>query len=185
MESTAILQNQLLTEAAENKSAEISLVAGRSDAHLVELILAGEDQTAFREIFERHKRFVAMVARRYFREPDKIEEIVQISFTKAYFELKEFRGENEFSLASWLSKITINSCLDAIKKNKRQPESLLCEFTEIESENLFAKLSCGEKVENNLIERDLAEKLLSQLPAADRALLQMLFVEEMSVSKNR
>jgi RNA polymerase sigma-70 factor, ECF subfamily len=182
MENTAILQNQLLV-VAEDESKEISTADGKSDAYLVNLVLAKEEQAAFEEIFNRHKKSVTIVARRYFREPQKIEEIVQISFTKAYFELKNFRGENEFSLASWLGKIAINTCLDAIKKNKRKPEDLLCEFTETESEIIFARLTSADNAENKLIKRDLAEKLLSQLPLADRALLQMLFVEEMSVSE--
>lgn len=104
------------------------------------LVLAG-DESAFEEIFEKHKRIVAIVAARYFRQPPQIEEIIQIAFAKAYFELKNFRGKNDFSLASWLAKITANACLDAIKKSKRKPENLLSEFSEDEKNiNYFNRL---------------------------------------------
>lgn len=182
MENTAILNNQIIALSAEIESGQVEISVEKSDSQLVSLVLAG-DETAFEDIFEHYKRYAAIVAGRYFREPEKIEEIVQISFTKAFFDLRKFRGKNEFSLASWLGKIVVNACLDAIKKSKRKPETLLCEFTENESEILFSKLSGACDVENILVERDLAEKLLSQLPVADRALMQMIFVEEMSVKE--
>ena len=148
---------------------------------MVKIVLAG-DETAFEQIFERHKRLVAFVANRYFQRPEQIEEIIQISFTKVYFELKKFRGEHDLSLASWLGRITTNACLDALRKQKRKPENLLCELSVSESEILLADTPPNDKTtEKSLIERDLAEKLLSHLKAEDRAILQMLDAEEMSV----
>lgn len=157
--------------------------AGNTDARLVELVLAG-DETAFEQIFERYKRLAATIASRYFRRAEQIEEIIQISFTKAYFELKNFRGQHASSMASWLARITTNACLDALRSQNRKSENLLCEFSEPEIETLFAAVpGNGSNTEKSLVERDLAEKLLSRLGAEDRALLQMLDAEEMSVSE--
>ncbi len=88
-----------------------------SDKQLVELVLSGSE-TAFEQIFDRYKRLTASIAGRYFRRPDQIEEIMQISFAKAYFDLKSFRGANDFSLAKWLGRITTNACLDALRNQK-------------------------------------------------------------------
>ena len=181
MENLVIRQHNLAAIRAEDKVAADNSSVEKSDAELVKLVLAGND-AAFAEIFERYKRIVALIAARYFRQPQEVEEMIQISFTKAYFELKSFRGGHDFSLAGWLGKITSNACLDAIKKKKRQPEDLLCEFSDSENEAILG-LKNGENVENDLVGRILAEKLLANLPAADRALLEMLLIEEMSVAE--
>jgi len=52
----------------------------RSDKQLAELVLEG-DETAFEELFDRHKRLVASIASRYFRRPEQVEEIIQINLT--------------------------------------------------------------------------------------------------------
>jgi RNA polymerase sigma-70 factor, ECF subfamily len=159
-------------------------VQEKSDAQLVELVLAG-DETAFEQIFHRHKRLAAFVAARYFRQPEQIEEIIQISFAKAFFELAEFRGERDASFAGWLGRIATNACLDVLRKQKRKPENLLSELSEAESEALLAdwRQSDQSDAENSHARRDLAEKLLSRLSAEDRAILQMLDAEEMSVAE--
>lgn len=174
-------QNEILMPCAETKSAEIAACLEKTDRQLIELVLTGEE-TAFEQIFERYKRLVAVVASRYFQRPEEIEEIIQISFAKVYFELGNFRGSFDFSLASWLARITTNACLDTLRNQKRKPENLICELSDADAEILFADVQPKNKTtENLLIERDLAEKLLSKLPAEDRAILQMIYEEEMSI----
>ena len=172
-----------MTRAQDEECAGGESRAEISDAQLVELVLAG-DETAFEKIFGRHKRLAASIAARYFRRPEQIEEIIQITFAKAFFDLTYFRGANERSFAGWLGKITTNACLDALRNSKRKPENLLCELSEAESESLFADLRHDwNSAENSHISRDLAEKLLSRLTPEDRAVLQMLDAEEMSVAE--
>ncbi len=182
MDYTPTWQDGLqISRAVEEKSAEFEITVEKSDSQLVELILSGEE-TAFENLFDRYKRLVASIACRYFQRPEQIEEIVQISFAKVYFDLKRFRGDHNFSFASWIGKITTNACLDALRTQKRKPENLWCEFSEAETEILFADAANDEKTaENSAIERDLAQKLLSKLSAEDRAILQMLDAEEMTV----
>ena len=183
MDYSTAWQDEKFMPDTEDESAEPVTRAENSDRRLVELVLAG-DETAFEQIFERYKRLVASIASRYFQRPEQIEEIVQIGFAKAYFELERFRGRHDASLASWLCKITTNACLDALRSQNRKSENLLCELSQTEIEILFAAASAGnENTEKSLVERDLAEKLLSRLAADDRAILQMLDAEEMSVSE--
>lgn len=172
----------LMTRSNDEGAADFVAVE-KSDAQLVELVLA-DDETAFENIFERYKRFVASIAARYFQRPEQIEEIIQISFAKVYFELKDFRGRHDLSLASWVARITTNSCLDALRRQKRKAENLICELSEAETEALLAEpVDSHKSSEKSLVDRDLAEKLLSHLAGEDRALLQMLDAEEMSVAE--
>jgi RNA polymerase sigma-70 factor (ECF subfamily) len=157
--------------------------AVRTDPQLIELVLAG-DENAFEQIFDRHKRVVARTAARYFQRPEQIEEIIQIAFAKAFVELPKFRGAHELSLPSWLGRIAANACLDTLRSQKRKPEDLQCELTTGETETILdLAASPGLSSEESLISRDLSQKLLANLPADDRALLQMLHVDEMSVAQ--
>jgi RNA polymerase sigma-70 factor (ECF subfamily) len=181
MDYPAIWQNEILMERRDSETPQIEVYSEMTDKQLAELVLAGEE-SAFEHIFDRYKRLVVATAARYFHRPEQIEEIIQISFAKVYFELKNFRGRYDFSLAGWLGRITTNACLDALRNQKRKPENLVCELSDEETEFLFAdEQSDYKSAENLYIERDLAEKLLSNLTADDRALLQMLYDEELSV----
>jgi len=172
---------------AANNSTDVSVCSDTSDNRLVELILAG-DETAFEQLFERYKRLVGATAARYFQQPEQIEEIIQITFAKVFFELKDFRGKHDFSLASWLGKIATNTCLNTLRTKKCKAENQLSSLSRSGIETLLrgsernggAGISGAEKC---LVERDLAEKLLSNLGREDRALLQMLYVEEKSISE--
>lgn len=157
--------------------------AERTDAQLIELILAG-DQTAFEQLFNRHKRLVARTAARYFQRHEQIEEIIQISFAKTYLELAKFRGEHSFSFHSWIGRITANACLDTIRSNNRKPEELQCELSENEAQSVLdLTANTDESPEDSIVNRDLTNKLLSRLPTEDRALLHMIYVDEMSIAE--
>src|SRR5215207_3578035 len=129
------LQNENLISRADDPAAEGAVSAVRTDRQLVDLVIAG-DGYAFEQLFDRHKRMVAMVAGRYLRRPEQIEEIIQISFAKAFVELANFRGRHDLSLASWLARITVNACVDTLRSQKRKPENLCCDLSEDEAESL-------------------------------------------------
>lgn len=159
------------------------VVAERTDAQLVELVLSGEE-SAFEEMFERHKRMVAAVASRHFRRAEEIEEVIQITFAKAFKELENFRGAYDNSFASWLATITSNTCYDALRKQLRRPEKLSCELSDSEAQALLDLTGPNlQLTEQRLSDGDLAEKLLTHLSEPDRSLLEMLYVHELSVAE--
>jgi RNA polymerase sigma-70 factor, ECF subfamily len=175
-----VLQKETAIHRAEDEALNAVFRAERTDAQLVGLILAG-DQTAFESLFDRHKRLVGSIAARYFRQPEQIEEIIQIAFAKTYVELPRFRGTFDMSFVSWLARITSNACLDVLRTQKRRPEDLLDDLDT--SEALLCEAVIHRSSEDLLIDRDLAEKLLSHLADDDRALMQMLYVEDMGVAE--
>lgn len=176
------LQNEEFLQRAEEASADAAVRSERTDKQLVDLVLAG-DQFAFEEVFDRHKRLVAIIANRYFRRPEEIEEIVQIAFAKAFIDLESFRGKFDRSLSSWLVKITMNACFDQLRSQKRKPERLNCDLSETEAAALL-ELTADTSLaaETDLIDRDLAEKLLAMIPEDDRLLLHMLYSDEMTTA---
>jgi RNA polymerase sigma-70 factor (ECF subfamily) len=182
MSITGTWQDQSVVSTPHLAEKDIVNHVARSDKQLAELVLTG-DEAAFEEIFDRHKRLVASIAARYFRRPEQIEEIIQISFAKVYFELRHFRGAHELSLAGWLSRIARNASIDALRSHKRRPEDLSCDLAENERAELFAFASNECTAEQKHIDRDLADKLLSRLSLEDRALLQMIYIEGLSIAE--
>jgi RNA polymerase sigma-70 factor (ECF subfamily) len=164
----------------ELASAPSRVLAERTDRQLVDVVLAG-DETAFEQLFDRHKYMVVKLAGRYFREHADVEEILQITFAKTFVELEKFRGLNEFSFPGWLRRIAVNACIDVLRSRKRKPEDLCCELSDAETAAISATGNRSSEV--ILADRDLIQKLLAHLDPNDRAILQMLYTEEMSVAE--
>jgi RNA polymerase sigma-70 factor (ECF subfamily) len=156
-----------------------------TDVELVGRVRDG-DETAFEELFNRHRRRVALIASRFFRQREQIEEIIQESFAKAYFALADFSNRQEASFAAWLARIAYNSCYDELRRSKRRPESPLEDVSDEDASWMKETLRAtetGSDIETATVARDLAEKLLSRLSADDRMVLIMLDAEGMSVSE--
>lgn len=154
-----------------------------SDSELVRAVLDG-DETAFGLIFERHRSFVVRLVCRFFRRREIVEELVQQIFTKAYFSLKDFRGERDQSFSAWLSRLTVNVCYDEMRRRQRRPESVFAELSENEL-NYLENVVCSSLNNNEsaLANRDLAEKLLACLDARDRLALTLFHTEDLSTAE--
>jgi len=84
--------------------------AGETDeARLVQAILAG-DHAAFDTLVRRHSPQITSAARRFLRDPNDLEDVVQETFLRAYQNLRRFRGHS--SLRTWLIQIALNVCRD-------------------------------------------------------------------------
>jgi RNA polymerase sigma-70 factor (ECF subfamily) len=171
------------TESRElHRDARAEADAGPSDAELVSQVRAG-DEAAFEELFHRHRRRVALIASRFFRRREQIEEVVQESFTKAFFALGEFSNRQAESFGAWLARIAFNVCYDELRRLKRRPESSLSELDEDEADWLRERARSAQDargVETDAVARELAAKLLARLSPEDRLVLVMLDVEGLS-----
>ena len=83
------------------------------DAELVRRALARDD-TAFRIIMERHNRRLYRIARGILRNDTEAEDVVQEAYVNAFAHLEGFRGDS--SLATWLSRITMNEALGRLRR---------------------------------------------------------------------
>lgn len=155
-----------------------------SDAELVAATRAG-DESAFAELFDRYRRRVTAIGGRFFQQPAQLEEIVQESFTKAYFALGDFAHHKEDSFASWLARIAFNTCYDELRKQTRNREQSLTAITDGDRQSIRAlvAVSSSTTLEAATINRDLANKLLRLLSADDRLVLVLLDVEGLSVAE--
>lgn len=155
-----------------------------ADDALVAAVRDG-DEAAFELLFERHRRSVTRLAYRFFYRREQVEDIVQESFASAYFALASYRGGQEKSFIAWLTRITVRTCYDALRRAKRT-ESSLSDLNEEETALLSEKLHGGgqtNEIEDTAITRDLASKLLDRLDPEDRMVLTLLSVADLSVAE--
>jgi RNA polymerase sigma-70 factor (ECF subfamily) len=171
-----------MNETADNSGHAPSREPELPDAELAARARDG-DETAFAELFVRHRRRVALIASRFFRERHQIEEVVQESFAKAFFALGEFTNRRDASFAAWLARISFNACYDELRRQKRRPEGALSDLTEEEAVSLRGRLGSETDAESAAVSRDLAAKLLARLSPEDRLVLVMLDVEGLSVAE--
>lgn len=74
------------------------------------------DRHAFDMLVVRHQRNIAHVISGYIKSPQKIEDVTQDAFIKAYRGILAFRGESQFS--TWLHRIAVNTALDHIASER-------------------------------------------------------------------
>ena len=76
------------------------------------------DREAFETLYNLHQRKVFSIALNFFGgDIDKASDVTQQVFLKIFTRLSDFRGQSEFT--TWLYRITINSCIDEQRKNRR------------------------------------------------------------------
>jgi RNA polymerase sigma-70 factor (ECF subfamily) len=86
------------------------------DQQLVDMARIG-DRDAFGALVERHQRRVWLVCRQYVGA-DEADAAAQDAWLKAWTALATFDGRAAFT--TWLTRISINVCLDQIRRRRRQ-----------------------------------------------------------------
>ncbi len=85
------------------------------DPELVNLAKDG-DMMAFEELVTRHHSRVYQRAFSMVRHDATAEDLAQQAWVKAWRRLKQFQGQSGF--LTWVTRITINACLDHLRKMK-------------------------------------------------------------------
>lgn len=73
---------------------------------------------AFSDFVEQYKDLVFTLSLRLLGNREEAEEVSQDAFIKVFKSLDTFKGDSKIS--TWVYRITYNTCLDRIKKNKKE-----------------------------------------------------------------
>lgn len=96
--------------------------ASATDDLLVKAAQEG-DMQAFEELVARHRDKVYARAYSMMHHEDTAMDLSQEAWVKAWQRLYQFHGDSSF--ATWITRITINLCLDELRRQKRtQTESM-------------------------------------------------------------
>lgn len=88
------------------------------DAHLVRLVQEG-DTSAFDALVLKYQRRLQRLVGRFVRDTDRVDDLVQESFIRAYRALPRFRGDSAFY--TWLYRIAVNTAKKALMEDRRSP----------------------------------------------------------------
>ena len=75
-----------------------------------------QDRIVQRQLYERFAGKLFVVCKRYVKDPDAAEDVLQDAFIKIYRHIESFRFE--CPLEAWLKRIVINTALKQLKKQK-------------------------------------------------------------------
>ena len=101
---------------------------------MVEKIIIKEakqgNQEAFEKLITAYERIVYNIAYRMFNNEEDAKDMAQEVFIKVYRNLDKFDEEAKFS--TWLHRITVNTCIDEIRKRKGKETSSINELMELD-----------------------------------------------------
>ena len=154
----------------------------RSDLEIISEVLDG-DTNRFEVLIDRHREHVfRIVGRRVPRED--VEEVAHDVFVRAWSSLPSYRGESPFDY--WLSKIAVRTCHDFWRRRYRSKEAPMSSLGEDHAEWIESTMA-GESgasfssEESGMIARDLMMRALAHLSPDDRAVIELVHLEERPV----
>jgi RNA polymerase sigma-70 factor, ECF subfamily len=152
------------------------------DAEIVEQVVAG-DVHAFEHLLRKYQNHVVILLKKHLPY-DQIEETAQDVFIRAYRSLPTFRGESSFK--QWLSTIAVRTCYDFWRKrykSRELPMSSLTEKHQLWLEEAISAQSSQSFHEQSLQKeaREILDWALDRLTAADRMVLELVYLEGYSL----
>jgi RNA polymerase sigma-70 factor (ECF subfamily) len=143
------------------------------------------DEDAARSLVRELYPLVMKIVRSHLPRRMGEEDLAQTVFAKVFAHVDQYSGSVPFE--HWVSRVAVNTCLNALRAEKYRPELRLADLSEEESE-MLEKIGTTDKAPSpseQLAARDLAHKMLETLSPKDRLIITLLDLEERSVEEIR
>lgn len=118
------------------------------------------DKKAFLQLVQQHGGVMQKVIRLYVDDADDRKDMLQEILLQAWRSYPSFEGNSRFS--TWLYRVSLNTVLTALRKNKRQPETA----------SLETAAQIGLAAEENA-EKEWLYRTIRQLPEIDRMIISL------------
>jgi len=150
-----------------------------TDEQLVKRSQRGDTQ-AYEELVARHRDKVYARAFSMMRNEDDAFDLSQEAWIKGWQRLKQFQGDSSF--ATWMTRITINLCLDLMRKQKRQRAESIEQMSEetggVERQMPVITTNPTEGLERSELRKRI-DQAMTQLSEAHRTVLILHEFEEL------
>lgn len=136
----------------------------------------GGDSEAFRQLITKYKDMAYSIAMSVVKDEFYAEEILQVSFVKAFEKLSTFKGDSKFS--TWIYRIVVNESFKQIKKQKTE----FVDFVEIppevsnEIDSSFLKLEQDDQ-------KYFINEALKKISPQESLALRLFYLEENSIDE--
>ena len=148
-----------------------------NDIYYINLIIEG-NTNAFNILVDRYKDLVYSLALKMVKNREEAEEVAQDTFIKVFKSLSQFKGDSKFS--TWIYKVTYNTCLDRLKKQKREQQ--VVSIDEFNTNQIKSIDNALDKMENEEREKAIQD-CINLLPSDDAFLLTLFYFEEQSLEE--
>ena len=136
-----------------------------TDIELIREVLHDSNARAFETLMKRYTSQVYGAALRLMKDDENAQEVTQMAFIQAFRQLDNWRGEN---FGAWVTIIANHIALRLMEKEKRRQTDPLDENIDPPNE---------EYNEQRELQLQALEKAITQLPEADRQLIQWHYYE--------
>ena len=138
-----------------------------SDRQIIELC-AKHDRKAQQVLYDKYSRLLLGVCLRYATDKAEAEDILQDSFLKIFYNIKDFTGSGSF--IGWLRKVAVNTAITHYHKNLKYRYHVdIEEYVTIESGVM--------SFEEDFFTSDELYKVLNELPTGYRMVFNLYAVE--------
>ena len=86
------------------------------------------DQAAAKDLVERLYPAVVRIVRNHLPRRESEEDLTQEVFLKIFAKLHQYRADMPFE--HWVSRISLNTCIDHLRKQRNRPEYRWSDFSE-------------------------------------------------------
>ncbi|MGB4291958.1 MAG: RNA polymerase sigma factor [Bacteroidales bacterium] len=129
---------------------------------------ARHDRRAQQMLYDRYSRLLFGVCMRYASEKAEAEDILQESFLKIYFSIREYSGTGSFT--GWMRKIVVNTAITHYHRNLKHKH-----YVEIEE---YVSIETGvSSFEEDFFTSDELFKVLNELPPGYRMVFNLYAIE--------
>jgi RNA polymerase sigma factor (sigma-70 family) len=153
--------------------------------HELTLVRNG-DEAAARRLVEALYPKVVRIVRNHQPATEDAEDLCQEVFMKMFSRLAQYRGDQPFD--HWVARISVNTCLDKLRRQKVRRVRSFSDFSGAEAECLADAMTAREFGENqptassSAATLEVVEKLLGTLKPTEQMIVRLLDLEERSVA---
>jgi len=143
------------------------------------------DEDAARALVRELYPLIMKIVRSHLPRRTDEEDLAQMVFGKVFVHLEQYSGTVPFE--HWVSRVAVNTCLNALRAERCRPELRLADLTEDEAEVMEKVVAIAKEPDpsQQVAARELAHKMLETLSPKDRLILTLLDLEERSVEEVR
>jgi RNA polymerase sigma-70 factor (ECF subfamily) len=141
------------------------------------------DEAAAKKLVERLYPTVIRIVRNHLPRRELEEDMSQEIFLKIFAKLHQYRADMPFE--HWVSRISVNTCIDHLRKQRNRPEYRWSDFS-AEQQSILNNLqeNASEPAQQSPEQsRDLLDRLLLSLKPDERLVVRWLYLEEKSVAE--
>jgi len=155
-----------------------------SDSEIIRRIIDG-DVNSFEYLLNKYQDHVLRIVKKHIPY-NEVEETAHNVFVRAYQALPGFKEQGSFK--QWLSAITVRTCYDFWRKQYRSRELPMSDLSERHRDWLEKKMSSESDLSFSEESRakeagELLDWALSKLSAEDRMVIELVYLEGLSVKE--